>query len=53
MYLQVLQAGEALVTRGAAMGLLVGVGHHVPSQVLLVLGGEAAAGAFVWPQVCV
>ena len=25
--------------------------HHVPPQVLLVLGGEAAAGALVRPQV--
>ena len=40
-----------LSTQLAGEGLLVGVGHHVPSQVLLVLGGEAAAGALVWPQV--
>ena len=40
-----------LSTQLAAEGLLVGVGHHVPSQVFLVLGGEAAAGTLVRPQV--
>ena len=34
MYLQVLQAGEALVTRGAAMGLLVGVGADVDQHLI-------------------
>jgi len=40
-----------LATQLAEEGLLVGVGHHVSPQVLLVLGGEAAAGALVRPQV--
>lgn len=34
----------------ALKGLLVGVGQHVPPQVLLVLGGEAALAALVGPQ---
>lgn len=34
----------------ALEGLLVGVGQHVPPQVLLVLGGKAALAALVGPQ---
>lgn len=34
----------------AGKGLLVGVGQHVPPQVLLVLGGKAALAALVGPQ---
>lgn len=34
----------------ARKGLLVGVGQHVPSQVLLVLGGKATLAALVGPQ---
>lgn len=40
-----------LPTDLAGEGLLIGVGQHVPAQVLLVLGGKAAVGALVWPEV--
>ncbi|KAJ3585908.1 hypothetical protein NHX12_012315 [Muraenolepis orangiensis] len=39
------------VSQLAGEGLLVGVGHGVPPQVLLVLVGKAALGALVRPQV--
>lgn len=39
-----------LPTDRAGKGLLVGVRQHVPAQVLLVLGGEAAVAALVWPK---
>lgn len=39
-----------LPTEVAGEGLLVGVGQHVPPQVLLVLGGKAALAALVRAQ---
>lgn len=45
-----LRPASPLPTELALEGLLVGVGQHVPPQVLLVLGGEAALAALVGPQ---
>lgn len=39
-----------LPTEVARKRLFVGVGQHVPPQVLLVLGGKAALAALVGPQ---
>ena len=40
-----------LSTDLAGEGLLVGMRHHVSPQILLVLGGKAAAGTLVRSQV--
>lgn len=40
-----------LATKFARKGLFVGVRQQVSAQVLLVLGGKAAAEALVGPQV--
>lgn len=45
-----LRQASPLPAELALEGFLVGVGQHVPPQVLLVLGGEAALAALVGPQ---
>lgn len=45
-----LSLASPLPAEVAREGFLIGVGQHVPPQVLLVLGGKAALAALVGPQ---